>query len=400
MGEVRPAGKIWSGIAGLGSKACSAWIEEFRTCPVTSLVPSMRTTLTESTNSESFAAAHRSMQAKSNDTIQESQSASTLIEFPGGRDVPEWRKRLSQRVREVQEQKAREAAEAEAATRAAETVSCAMPSGQLELVPEPDQAPLNPIVSKALERVERARRSEPQSTTPMATAAAPALAAVPRAPKEIPLPLEATEETKQVEPVLESKPKLSIVTSLVTPSEPIVNTDTPELQEKPKRARVISESVENAALSYLETCLSVPALPCDSRGDAVGLTRRAFVGFLDLILIALMVSPLAVGIEATSRNWSDPRVFGLMAGVATAVMLTYFTIAIALTGRTLAMRLLSVKTIDARTGLIPTGGQSIKRAFGYLFSFALAGLGFAFALIDRDHRTLHDRFSRTIVVRN
>jgi uncharacterized RDD family membrane protein YckC len=50
--------------------------------------------------------------------------------------------------------------------------------------------------------------------------------------------------------------------------------------------------------------------------------------------------------------------------------------------------------------LIPTGGQSIKRALGYVFSLALAGLGFAFAFIDRDHRTLHDRFSRTIVVHN
>src|SRR5437762_14147543 len=106
---------MWSCVASLGSKACDAWIEEFRSCPVTSLVPSMRTTLTESANSESLTAAHRSIQATSNEHSQ--QSASTLIEFPGGRNVPEWRKRLSQRVREVQEQKAREAAEADAATR-------------------------------------------------------------------------------------------------------------------------------------------------------------------------------------------------------------------------------------------------------------------------------------------
>ncbi len=359
----------------------------------------MRTTLTESTNSENFAAAHRSMKSTSIESNQE--SSSTLIEFPGGRNVPEWRKRLSQRVREVQEQKAREAAEAEAATRAAETVSCALPSGQLELVPEPEQAPLNPIVSKALERVERARRAEHQPTMPTATAAAPALAAVRKAPKEIPLPLKAAEEIKEVEPVTDSKPRLSVVTPLVTiPDSVIDEVAAEQLQEKPKRVRVISDSVEDAALSYLETCLSVPVLPCDTRGDVAGLTRRMFVGLLDLILIALMVSPAALAIEATSGKWSEPRVMGLIAGVAAAVMLTYFTVSVALTGRTLAMRVLSVKTIDARTGLIPTGGQSIKRAVGYLLSLAMAGLGFAFAFIDRDHRTLHDRFSRTIVVRN
>ena len=59
-----------------------------------------------------------------------------------------------------------------------------------------------------------------------------------------------------------------------------------------------------------------------------------------------------------------------------------------------------VWAIDARTGLIPTGGQSIKRALGYIFSLALFGLGLALAFIDRDHRTLHDRFSQTIVIRN
>jgi len=361
----------------------------------------MRTTLTESTSSENLAAAHRSVKSTSHELNQESQSASTLIAFPSGRNVPEWRKRLSQRVREIQDQKAREAAEADAATRAAETVSCALPSGQLELVPEPEQAPLNPIVSKALERVDRARRGEHQSTMPTATAAAPALAAVPKAPKEVPLPLEASPETKTDESPVETKPRLSIVTPPVIAESAVALTDDVErVAEKPKRVRVISESVEDAALSYLETCLSVPVLSCDTRGDVAGLTRRTFVGLIDLILIALMVSPVVLGIQITSQDWSNPRVIGLVAGVAALAMLVYFTVSIALTGRTLAMRVLSVKAIDARTGLIPTGGQSMKRAFGYVFSLAILGLGFAFAFIDREHRTLHDRFSRTIVVHN
>src|SRR6202165_5281615 len=90
---------------------------------------------------------------------------STLIEFPGStRPVPEWRKQLSQRVREVQERKAREAAEEAAAAREAGTVSCALPSAQLELVPDLEQPSMNPIVSKVLERLERARRIDEVST--------------------------------------------------------------------------------------------------------------------------------------------------------------------------------------------------------------------------------------------
>src|SRR6185295_16641296 len=110
------------------------------------------------------------------DSQNSANPASRLIEFPG-RTVPAWRKQLSQRVREVQERKAREAAEELAAAQEAGLVSCALPSGQLELVPDLEQPVMNPIVSKALERLERARGGESIATSyGRATAAAPALA--------------------------------------------------------------------------------------------------------------------------------------------------------------------------------------------------------------------------------
>ena len=80
------------------------------------------------------------------DSAEDSKKSSTLIEFPGRRGVPEWRKQLSQRVREVQERKAREAAEELAAAQEAGLVSCALPSGQLELVPDLENPIVNPIV--------------------------------------------------------------------------------------------------------------------------------------------------------------------------------------------------------------------------------------------------------------
>lgn len=356
----------------------------------------MQKTLTEPSNQAGVTIASHTT-ARQSTQPTEAESNSTLIEFPGARSIPEWRKRLSQRVREVQEQKAREAAEVEAELRAAETVSCSLPSGQLELVPDVAQAPLNPIVSKALKRVDRARRAEHLSTGFRSTAAAPALAPV---EEETPAPLAAQ---------IESKPKLTIVAATVAP-EPVALAADDELEitpivategrtDKPKRVKVISASVEDAALSYLETCLSVPAHSADTRKDMPGLTRRAFVGLIDLLLIALMVSPAVAALQAAAVDWSNPRIAGLVVGITAATMFAYLTSSIALTGRTLAMRLLRVRTIDERTGLIPTGGQSIKRALGYIFSLALFGLGLAFAFIDRDNRTLHDRFSKTIVIR-
>ena len=357
----------------------------------------MHKSLTESANEAGVTAARAANAGSAKQSI-ESEPNSTLIEFPGSRSIPEWRKRLSQRVREVQEQKAREAAEADAIMREAEAVQCELPSGQLELVPDPEPTPLNPIVSKALERVDRARRTEHHSTGFSATAAAPALA--PAEPELIP-------------EVAELKPKLTIVSPKAAQPTLIPEIETGEAfgsvfdtvaekeepADKPKRVGVITSSLEDSALAYVDSCLSVPAHADDRRKDLAGLTRRTFVGLTDLVLISAIALPAAVAIDAASADWSDPRVIGLISGITAVVMFTYLTVSIALTGRTLAMRLLSVRTIDERTGLIPTGGQSVRRALTYIFSLAFFGLGLAFAFIDRERRPLHDRLSKTIVVR-
>jgi uncharacterized RDD family membrane protein YckC len=313
---------------------------------------------------------------------------STLIEFPGvSRAVPEWRKQLSQRVREVQELRAREAAEAAASAQETDTLSCALPSAQLELVPDREQQVMNPIVSKALERLERARRSD-VAMGHTGAAAATALAPIEDAPDFAPVIAEGLETAA-------TKSKLVIVppTPAVIPATPVVD------EPKRKPVRVISDSIEDSALSYLETCLAVPAIACDVRSDRAGRGRRMTAAFLDILVVALIAAPVAAGIEFVTRLRTGPRVLAAMGAVVVVVMFSYLTVSIALTGRTLGMRLLRLRTIDVRTGLIPTGGQSMKRAVGYIFSLATLGLGIVYALIDREGRPMHDRFSKTTVVK-
>lgn len=104
--------------------------------------------------------------------------ASTLIEFPrAGRRgaIPPWRKELNERVREIQQRRAQEAAlEAEeralAEGRDFETQfiapDAATATHQLGLVPQPEMPEPNPIVAKALRRVERARQQAAQAYAP------------------------------------------------------------------------------------------------------------------------------------------------------------------------------------------------------------------------------------------
>jgi len=329
---------------------------------------------------------------------------STLIEFPGtSRPLPEWRKQLSQRVREVQERRAREAAEEAAAAQEAGMVSCSLPSAQLELVPDLEQPVMNPIVSKALERLERARQPDHLIGGFAGPATAP--------------PFEQFEEVEpepavgDPEPV-ETKPRLTVVApsrpeTIDPPPTNVVDQQRLELTDplKPavtdrKPVRLISGSVDDVALSYLETCLSLPAIAVEAENESAGFGRRIVAASLDLLLVASMAAPVAAAIEFADGDWSDPRVIGLMSGITVLMMFSYLTISIALTGRTLAMRIFSLRTIDLRTGLIPTGGQSMKRALGYIFALSLLGLGVLYALIDPDGRTIYDRFSKTIVIRD
>src|SRR5919197_3304335 len=104
---------------------------------------------------------------------------STLIEFPGpNRNRPAWRKELSERFREIQQRRAREAAlEEESAPRAVAEQVGPEPSDaaahtepgrmqkQLGLVPQPDEPEMNPIVVAALRRIERARKTTPPPST-------------------------------------------------------------------------------------------------------------------------------------------------------------------------------------------------------------------------------------------
>jgi len=110
--------------------------------------------------------------SNANTSTTQGSAGSTLIEFPGvNRNRPAWRKELSERFREIQQRRAREAAleDEQAFMRAdvrAESASAsksseeAKASAQLGLVPPPDEPEVNPIVAAALRRIERARSQE------------------------------------------------------------------------------------------------------------------------------------------------------------------------------------------------------------------------------------------------
>src|SRR6185295_10344035 len=108
---------------------------------------------------------------------------------------------------------------------------------------------------------------------------------------------------------------------------------------------------------------------------------------------AILTAPIASAMYLTGSHPQDPRAIEVLAGSLVVITSIYLTLMTALTGRTWAMRMLKLRVIDTKTGLIPTGGQSIGRSVFYLMSLATV-LGIPLVLLNREGYTIHDRFTR------
>jgi len=322
--------------------------------------------------------------------------APSLIDFPGvnRNALPEWRKELNERVREKQERRAREAVleSKDTATTAVHTTTPAPPT--LELLPQTEALPLNPIVEAALKRIERAHlqsSSFSNGNAALATAVAydeherfaesngrSSLAASNGDPDNEP-----TAEERQVE----KNHNLTVVPN------PTVNKE--DVAVKTKRPKRLIGETNDPALNYLDT---VPTALLVERRVYVAASagRRAIAAIVDLAILFVLTSPLFALNGLTRLDW---RVIAFSAGGFMLVGFLYLTIVTAFTGRTVGMRLCSLRVVDARNGLIPTGSQSAGRALIYLLSVASAGILSLYVFVDSEKNTLHDRFTRTSVIR-
>ncbi len=364
---------------------------------------------------------------------------STLIEFPGTskNNLPEWRRELSERVREVQERRAREAAlEAAEAERVRLEEEAA--ARQLELLPQIASRPVNPLVAAALRRIERANQraltTPPRASEPKARQAAVARVAEDNSP----LVNKPTQQTRPGSPKTVSNRKLA----MVPPAEnangnPIASakvTPTSKVEASTESAKVTTTSSARATTSKVEASTEIanqiakvsPPATASVKGrligenDAVldyltevpnalrleeirerqaGMLPRAIAALIDLIICGLLFVPFAGGIALTNGDWFEPQTVAVALSFATLLTFLYQTFSTALTGRTVGMRLLSLRTVDRKTGLIPTGAQSIGRAVVFLVSLFALGLPVLFALFRDDGQTAQDQLTGTCVVR-
>jgi uncharacterized RDD family membrane protein YckC len=322
----------------------------------------------------------------------------SLIEFPGinRNALPEWRKELSERVREKQERKAREAVLEAQGLATVELDAIPATPAILELLPQSEMPPVNPIVEAALKRIERAHsQSSPFSHGNAALATAVAYDEQRGfAESDKASLIDAETVASNSETSDEARPE-RVHNLSVVPNPIVIEEEAPVVTTKPRR--LIGET-NDPALNYLDT---VPTTVLVERREyiAASTMRRALAAFVDLAVLFALASPLLALNGLTNLDWQNWRVIAFSAASIALVGFLYLTIVTAFTGRTLGMRLCSLRVVDARNGLIPTGSQSAARALVYLLSLVPAGILSLYVLVDSENKTLHDRLTRTAVIR-
>src|ERR1041384_3078321 len=226
----------------------------------------------------------RMMDSSPNDSTGAAERKSTLIEFPGvsRNSMPEWRKELSERVREIQEKRAREAAR-EAAEAERKRVESAINPPQLELLPPAPLPAMNPLVEAALKRIERAHQTAPAEHRQPRTNLATAVAYAPeREDNDMSDTVPSTPELAFEPEVTAVEPGVTVEKThhlaVVPVSEPV---EEPKIEPPTTPKRLIRDD-NDPALNYLDSITKTLCVEDLNRRSASGF-RRIGSALIDLI---------------------------------------------------------------------------------------------------------------------
>jgi uncharacterized RDD family membrane protein YckC len=149
--------------------------------------------------------------------------------------------------------------------------------------------------------------------------------------------------------------------------------------------------------------------------EVAGVWRRAAAGLVDVAILAVTAGPISWGLHrlvgslpvapgargldlALTVFATDVSVLLLRAGPLLVLAGMYFMVSLAWTGRTLGLRLLSVRVVD-RHGQQPSVLVVGLRTLAQLVGTLAAALGPLWIMFDSERRAIHDRVAGTYVIR-
>jgi uncharacterized RDD family membrane protein YckC len=344
----------------------------------------------------------------------------TLIEFQNKNAVlPEWRLQLQNSVRRRTGNTQSEAS----VPVQRQTVLVTNGTNAMKAEPVPEPAPdtsSNPMLEKALKRIEESRQkflaeekaaalsvapppvqpksypyvvaSKPQDSQPRQNAAPPAQNFVTKPKPAAPL----TEVKAEKFDTNKLPPLPAKVASSFESRSAEISSIKPEIDLKESKSFKIKAVEEPEVVAYEEPLIEEHEEEMDDRAP---LALRFNAALFDLIIGSFISVILLAPFMLASGNLFTVQ--GLFAFLATLsiVMFIYLTTTIGTMGRTFGMRLFSLELIDIEENAYPTFHQAAVNSSVYLVSLALGGIGFLTLFLNHEKRAAHDLVSGTIVVK-
>jgi uncharacterized RDD family membrane protein YckC len=155
-------------------------------------------------------------------------------------------------------------------------------------------------------------------------------------------------------------------------------------------------------VAEMRDMVSTPSLPADSdeAADTAGLGRRAIAAAIDLGLLSIIDAIVIYftlkicGLTIADLQLLPKTPLIAFLALQNAAYLAAFTAG----GQTLGKMATGIRVIPVDSDNLDLG-RSLKRTFLWGLLAAPAGLGFATAVFNQEHRGLHDRLAGTRVVR-
>jgi uncharacterized RDD family membrane protein YckC len=137
----------------------------------------------------------------------------------------------------------------------------------------------------------------------------------------------------------------------------------------------------------------------EEHGDLLILLSRTLSGFVDLLIVGLCTGAFLVSADFFSEIDMIDNVSKIWySALLLATYLLYSTFFLGTANQTIGMMIKDLRVVG-ENGKRPKMNQILRLSAAYLVSILAAGSGLLWACFDHEHRCLHDRLSRTRVVR-
>ncbi|MGH7616765.1 MAG: RDD family protein [Gemmatimonadaceae bacterium] len=135
-------------------------------------------------------------------------------------------------------------------------------------------------------------------------------------------------------------------------------------------------------------------VPAPAKGTKAGLFRRWFALVIDPVIGVVLYF---VGVGLLSAVSSQ---LGIAAAVILPLVYIVWFLSLLREGLTPGKKLMGLQVVDQQTGQIPGFGKMFIREFvGRFVSGLIFGLGYLWAIIDKNGQAWHDKIANTVVLK-